>query len=88
MTVNIPDDILKAAGLTERGVLVELACRLFDADRLDFNSAARLAGLSRVELERELLARGLAIVHYSAEEYRQDRETLAHLDAARRKRAG
>ena len=81
MILSIPDDILKQAGLTERDALIELACRLFDADKLDFNTAARLPGLARVEFERELLARSLPIVHYSAEDYQQDLNTIAHLNA-------
>src|SRR5207244_3804846 len=72
MTLSIPDDILREAGLTEREALTELACRLFDAEKLDFNAAARLAGLGRPELERELLARKLPIVHYGEEEFRPD----------------
>jgi predicted HTH domain antitoxin len=83
MTLSIPDEILAQAGLSERDALTELACRLYDADKLDFNTAARLGGLSRVELERELLARKLAIVHYSEDDFRQDRETIAHLGSAK-----
>lgn len=83
MCLLIPDDILKAAGLTEREALVELACRLFDADKLDFNTAARLAGLERVEMERELLARNLPIVHYTEDDVRQDTDAIAHLEARR-----
>ena len=33
-TINIPDDLLKEAGLDEREALVEFACRLFDAGKL------------------------------------------------------
>jgi hypothetical protein len=33
-SVQIPDDVLKEAGLAEGDVLVEMACRLFQAGRL------------------------------------------------------
>lgn len=72
MCLLIPDDILREAGVTDREALAELACRLYDAERLDLTAAARLAGLSRVEFERELLARGLALMHYGEEEFQQD----------------
>jgi len=87
MSLFIPDDILKESGLSDREMLVEVACRLFDADRLDFNAAARLAGLGRAELERELLTRNLAITHYSEEDARQDFETIAHLEATRARKS-
>jgi hypothetical protein len=34
MTITIPDDILRDAGLTEREALIELACRLYDAEKI------------------------------------------------------
>ena len=87
MTLSIPDDILRQAGLTEKETLAELACRLFDADRLDFNTAARLAGLDRPEFESELLKRKLAIVHYTEADFEQDLRTIAHLTREQSSRA-
>lgn len=83
MCLLIPDNILQQAGVTEREALAELACRLFDADKLDFNAAARLAKLDRSGFESELRARGLPIVHYTEEDYRQDRETIERLRGKR-----
>ena len=48
VTLHIPADILKEAGLTESDALVEFACRLFDAGRLSKAAAARLCGLERL----------------------------------------
>jgi predicted HTH domain antitoxin len=76
MAFSILSEVLREAGITEREALVELACRLFDADRLDFNAASRLAGLDRISFERELLSRGLPVVHYSIDDLVQDRATL------------
>jgi predicted HTH domain antitoxin len=61
MTVTIPDDILRQAGLTEADALFEFACSLFDGGRLGLSHAARLAGLDRVQLEGELRKRGIAV---------------------------
>ena len=60
MGLHISSDLLKEAGLDERGALVEFACRLFQGKKLTLWPAARLAGLSRVEMERELRDRGIA----------------------------
>jgi predicted HTH domain antitoxin len=84
MGVVIPDDILRQAGITEQEALIELACRLFDSDRLDFPAAARLAGLERVQFERELRTRNLPVIHYTQDDFRQDLETIEHLETIRR----
>jgi len=57
MPVVIPDETLKQAGLSEKEALIEIACRLFDAGKLHLNQAARLAGITRYELESELMSR-------------------------------
>jgi predicted HTH domain antitoxin len=57
MPLVIPDDALREAGLSENDALIEFACRLFEAGRLSLWGAAKLAGLSRVAFEDELLAR-------------------------------
>lgn len=81
MTITIPDDILKAAGLTARDALIEFACRLFDAGRLDLHPAAQLAGLTRPQLESELLARRIAIYRPSVQDVADDAEALRRLGA-------
>ena len=68
MPVIIPDEVLKQAGLTEKEALIEIACGLFDADKLHLWPAARLAGMSRGEFESALISRGIA-VHRIDEEY-------------------
>ena len=68
MPVIISDATLKQAGLTEREALVEIACRLFDAGKLQLWPAAQLAGLSRSEFESALMSRGIA-VHRVDEQY-------------------
>jgi predicted HTH domain antitoxin len=57
MPLVIPDDALREAGLSERDALIEFACRLFESGRLGLWGAAKLAGLSRVAFEGELLVR-------------------------------
>jgi predicted HTH domain antitoxin len=82
MTLFIPDDILREAGLTEREALIEFSCRLFDAGMLSKSSAARLCGLERTDFEAELYRRGLTVYRTTLEDYEQDR---ASGDAGSRK---
>ncbi|MGP0066279.1 MAG: UPF0175 family protein [Isosphaeraceae bacterium] len=75
MPVMIPDETLREAGLSERDAKVEIACWLFEGQKLTLWSAAKLAGLNRVEFEQELLARGIP-------RYRPDPRDLAEELAA------
>lgn len=79
MTITIPDDVMRDAGLTEQDALVEIACRLFDAGRLHKAPAARMAGLSRADFEGALLARGLPVLRFTEEHLQQDLESLKRL---------
>jgi len=77
MPVIIPDETLKRAGLSEDEARIEIACRLYDADKLHLWPAAQLARLSRDEFESALISRGIAV-------HRIDEEYLKHeLDMSR-----
>jgi predicted HTH domain antitoxin len=78
MPLIIPDETLKQAGLSEQEARIEIACRLYDADKLHLWPAAQLARLSRDEFESALVSRGIAV-------HRVDEEYLRHeLDMSRR----
>ena len=79
MPVMISDETLRRAGLTEREVMVEIACRLFDIDKLPLWPAAGLAGLSRVDFEQELIRRKIPIHRPTLEDLADDLATLARL---------
>jgi len=61
MPVTIPDSVLEQAGLTEQEARVEIASRLFQLRRLGLWQAAQWAGLSRAEMESELLRRRIPL---------------------------
>jgi predicted HTH domain antitoxin len=78
MVITISDEVLKAAKLDEQGLKRELAAALFERDRLTMGQAARLAELSHIEFQH-LLAERRIPVHYGADEFEQDLNTLRNL---------
>jgi len=79
MPVVISDETLGEAGLSECEALVEIACRLFDAGKLTLWSAARLAELSRVGFEQELIARQIALYRPTVNDLEADLKALDQL---------
>jgi predicted HTH domain antitoxin len=79
MPVIISDETLEQAGMTEREAIVEIACRLFDAGKLHLWPAAKLAGLSRVEFEQELMNREIPVYRPSLQDLADDVATLEKL---------
>lgn len=68
MPLTIPDSVLKQAKLSEAEARVEIACRLFETRRLSLWQAAQWAGLVRVEMETELLRRGISLYEVTADQ--------------------
>jgi predicted HTH domain antitoxin len=82
MTLTIPDDVLKETGLSERDLLVELACRLYDSEKLSKTSASRMVGMGRDDFDAELRKRGLPVIRYRDEDVDREIESLRHLEAS------
>lgn len=76
MPVVISDETLRQAGLTEREAAIEIACRLYDIDRLPLWPAARMAGMNRAEFEQELVRRRIPIHRPTPEDLAADLATL------------
>ena len=83
MLLNIPEDILKEAGLSDRDALIEFACGLFNSGRLELPTAVRLSGLSRSEFENQLASRGIAAYRPTIQDLDQDLQTIEHLHQMR-----
>ena len=79
MPLTISDETLQQAGLTEREALVEFACRLFDAGKLHLWPAAKMVGITRTEMEVELMQRNIPIYRPTIEDINHDVETLKKL---------
>jgi predicted HTH domain antitoxin len=66
VTLNIPE------GVTGHDVVVEAACRLYDAQQLTKTQASRMCGLNRTEFDAALVQRGLPVIRYTREMLEQD----------------
>ena len=76
MPLILSDEELATLGLNSDEVRVELACRLFQAGKIALWPAAKLAKLSRVEMEDALHERKIPAYVITAEDFRHDMEVL------------
>jgi predicted HTH domain antitoxin len=74
MPVIIPDETLQKAGLSERDALIEIACYLFDKEKLHLWPAAQLAGMTRDEFLSELKNRNIPAFRPTMEDIMHDIE--------------
>ncbi len=79
MPIVISDEVLREAGLGERDAVIEFACHLFDLGKLSLWSAAKLAGLNRVEFEQELVVRRIPVYRPSLQDLADDLTALSRL---------
>ena len=62
--------------MSEGEARIEFACRLFDAGRLELWPAAQTAGLTRAEMEGELLKRGIPVYRPTVEDLHADLQAM------------
>jgi predicted HTH domain antitoxin len=79
MPLTLSDDVLKQAGMSAEEARIEIACRLFDAGKLDLWPAAQLAELSRVEFESELARRKIPIHRLTMDDLVDEQKALDDL---------
>lgn len=75
MPVVISDAMLETAGLSEAEAKLEIACRLYDAERLTLAEAMQWAAIDRTAFEVALLDRGLPIYRVTAADLAADDAT-------------
>jgi predicted HTH domain antitoxin len=83
MPLVITDEELEAMNMGERDARIEIACRLFDAERLSLPAAGKFAGISRSAMEGELTRRAIPIYRPTVEELHRDLDTLRELRGPR-----
>ena len=79
MPLVITDEQLRVMQMSERDAQVEIACRLFDAERLSFHAAMRMADMDRTSFENELVRRKIPIYRPTVKDLREDLATLDKL---------
>jgi predicted HTH domain antitoxin len=71
----IPDELLKAARMSEAELMQEIVLMLFQQEKLTLGRASRLLGITQIEFQRLLASRKIC-VHYDVEDFRQDIKSL------------
>lgn len=80
MSLSIPDDLLKAAGLSAREMAVEVAILLYRQERVSLGTAARFAGLDRFDLQQVMALRGVPL-NFDVHDLEDDLATIRRLRA-------
>jgi predicted HTH domain antitoxin len=76
MPLTLSDEMLEKAGMSADEARVEIACRLFDAGKMDLWPAAQMAELSRVEFEAELMKRKIPIYRLTLDDLVAEQKAL------------
>ncbi|WP_008313499.1 UPF0175 family protein [Leptolyngbya sp. PCC 6406] len=75
MSLVISDGLVKASGLSEKELFVEIVIMLFCQDKISLGKASELMGLHRMQLQKLLSDRGIC-VHYDVAEFQDDLKVL------------
>ncbi len=78
MSLLIPDELVKASGLSETELLQELVLLLFQREKLTLGKASRILGITQLEFQALLASRDLYI-HYDVADLHEDIENLQEL---------
>lgn len=78
MSLVISDEILKASGLSESELLLEIVIMLFQQEKISIGKASQLVGMNQVQFQ-ELLARRGICIHYDISEFQEDLKTFREL---------
>jgi predicted HTH domain antitoxin len=75
MSLLVSDDIVRASGLSEQELLLEIVIMLFQQNKISLGKASELLQIHRLQLQKLLADRGICL-HYDVEEFQEDLETL------------
>ncbi|MEM1358878.1 MAG: UPF0175 family protein [Bacteroidota bacterium] len=75
MAVVIPESILAKVQMTGVDLLIDLACYMYEKQRLSFGKSKELSGLNYLEFQRELAKRKIDL-HYDEEDLNTDLKNL------------
>ncbi|MDJ0557221.1 MAG: UPF0175 family protein [Microcoleaceae cyanobacterium MO_207.B10] len=77
MSIIIFDEIIKASGMSEDELLLEIILLLFQQEKISLGKAAELLNMSQVRFQGLIANRGICI-HYDVPELQED---IQHLTA-------
>lgn len=75
MSLILSDEIIKASGMSEDALLLEVILLLFQQEKISLGKAAELLDISQIRLQRLMAERGIC-VHYDVAEFHEDIEQL------------
>jgi predicted HTH domain antitoxin len=79
VSLLISDDLVKASGLSENELFLEIVLMLFRQDKISLGKASELLGLHRMQFQKLLADRNLC-VHYDVAEFQDDLKALQETD--------
>ncbi|MBE9009712.1 UPF0175 family protein [Pseudanabaenaceae cyanobacterium LEGE 13415] len=75
MNLLISDELVRASGLSEPELLLELIVLLFQKEKLTLARASRLAGMTQIQFQ-QLLAERKIPIHYDVKDLQEDIASL------------
>ncbi|MBC6434329.1 UPF0175 family protein [Nostoc sp. HG1] len=79
MSLVISDDLVRASGLSEHELFMEIVLMLFRQDKISLGKASELMGMHRMQFQKLLADRGIC-VYYDVTEFQEDIKTLQETD--------
>ncbi|WP_413163342.1 UPF0175 family protein [Capilliphycus salinus ALCB114379] len=79
MSLVISDEIIKASGLSESELLLEIVLMLFQQEKISLGKASELMGVHRMQFQNLLADRDIC-VHYDVAEFQEDLKILEETD--------
>ncbi|MEA5519825.1 UPF0175 family protein [Limnoraphis robusta] len=79
MSLVISDEIVKASGLSESELLLEIVLMLFQQEKISLGKASELMGVHRMQFQNLLADRDIC-VHYNVAEFQEDLKILEETD--------
>ncbi len=78
MSLLIPDELVRASGLSEAELLQELVLLLFQREKLTLGKASQVLGITQLKFQALFASRDLYI-HYDIEDLHEDVKNLQEL---------
>lgn len=79
MSLVISDDLVRASGLSENELFLEIVLMLFRQDKISLGKASELMGMHRMQFQKLLADRDIC-VHYDVAEFQEDLKMLQETD--------